>query len=168
MSCSSSSPKIDRGMLGEDFVAQWLRQQGWHIVHRRWRCRWGELDIIAMPSLPLGHNSGGKQCPILVFVEVKTRRQGNWDEDGLLAVTESKQAKLWQTAELFLGDRPDLADYSCRFDVALVRCNSTGRVSPPLTVLSVEEQLSGLTIKVGHPVELAGYQLILHDYIPEL
>jgi hypothetical protein len=35
-------------------------------------------------------------------------------------------------------------------------------------VPAVEEQLSGLTIKVGHPVELAGYQLILQDYIPEL
>ncbi|GET38194.1 hypothetical protein MiSe_29480 [Microseira wollei NIES-4236] len=41
------SSAADIGILGEDFVASWLQAQGWTILHRRWRCRWGELDIIA-------------------------------------------------------------------------------------------------------------------------
>ncbi len=171
MSYSSSrqfppvSQKIDRGILGEELVVKWLTQQDWQIFHRRWQCRWGELDIIAMTTSPFKDNLGQK-FPLLVFVEVKTRSQGNWDEDGLLAVTESKQAKLWQTAEIFLSDRPELANYSCRFDVALVKCNYTQKDYTQLRTTSLEEELSRLTIEVGHSVEFAGYQLVLQNYIP--
>jgi len=38
---------LDIGVLGEELVAQWLQSTGWVILHRRWRCRWGEIDIIA-------------------------------------------------------------------------------------------------------------------------
>jgi putative endonuclease len=127
------------GTLGENLVAEWLQHQGWEILHRQWHCRWGEIDIIALGTdteiedketqqnyqlrmsnypFPITHS----QFPTLAFVEVKTRRRGNWDADGMLAVSAAKQAKLWQTAEIFLSDRPDLANHPCRFDVALVRC----------------------------------------------
>ncbi|MGD1712691.1 YraN family protein [Hydrocoleum sp. CS-953] len=173
MSLSSSSQstyisqKIDKGILGEELVAKWLNQQGWQILHRRWQCRWGELDIIAMKNSPFRNNSGQNftNFSILAFVEVKTRSRGNWDEDGLLAVTESKQAKLWQTAEIFLSDRPELADCSCRFDIALVRCNYIQKNSPFPIAPSTEEKLSELTVEIGNSVELAGYQLILQNYI---
>ncbi|NEQ37124.1 MAG: YraN family protein [Okeania sp. SIO3I5] len=161
------SPKIDKGILGENLVAKWLIQQGWQILHRRWQCRWGELDIIAVKTAPL-KDSSSQNLPnssIIAFVEVKTRSRGNWDENGLLAITESKQTKLWQTAELFLSDRPELADYSCRFDVALVRCNYTQKKSPFPIATSREEQLSKLTVEIGNSVNLAGYQLILQNYI---
>ena len=164
-SSNSVSSRFDRGMLGEELVAQWLRQQGWQVIERRWRCRWGELDIIAIKTSALT-DVHSISCPIMVFVEVKTRGHGNWDRNGLLAVTEAKQSKLWQTAEMFLADRPDLADYSCGFDVGLVSCNFI--TSPDFShpkVLSPQEQLSNLTIKLGHPVMLMGYQLILEDYI---
>ncbi|MDZ8106539.1 MAG: YraN family protein [Nostoc sp. DedQUE12a] len=35
------------GHFGEDLVAQWLQSTGWVILHRRFSCRWGEIDIIA-------------------------------------------------------------------------------------------------------------------------
>ncbi|MGB3509082.1 MAG: YraN family protein [Microcoleaceae cyanobacterium] len=161
---NSVSRRADRGLLGEELVAQWLRQQGLRIIEQRWRCRWGELDIIAMKTSALT-DVHSTSCPILIFVEVKTRGHGNWDGDGLLAVTEAKQAKLWQTAEMFLAERPDLADYSCRFDVALVRCNSTSRDFSHPKVLSLQKQLSNLTIELRHPILLMGYQIILQDYI---
>lgn len=161
---NSVSRRADRGLLGEELVAQWLTQKGWRIIERRWRCRWGELDIIAMKTSALT-DVHSNSCPILIFVEVKTRGHGNWDRNGLLAVTEAKQAKLWQTAEMFLADRTDLVDSSCRFDVALVRCNSTSRDFSDPKVLSLQEQLSNLTIELGHPILIMGYQLILQDYI---
>ena len=138
---SPSTPNSrDIGTFGENLVAEWLQQQGWEILHRQWHCRWGEIDIIAlgtdeeceiqedsrlrMPNaqFPIPNSP----FPTLVFVEVKTRRRGNWDADGMLAVTVAKQAKLWQTAEIFLSNHPDLVNHSCRFDVALVRCEPIG------------------------------------------
>ncbi len=105
----------DIGELGEEMVAQWLQAQGWEILYRRWRCRWGELDLVALqcPELPSMER-------LLVFVEVKTRRWGNWDANGLLSITPQKQAKILQVAQIFLAAHPDWASFPCRFDVALV------------------------------------------------
>ena len=138
----SSTPNV--GELGEQLVAQWLHTQNWLILHHRWRCRWGEIDLIAQPaewgtggeleqkhSLPSletqqqpnsVRTTSGSTNPAssLAFVEVKTRSSGNWDADGRLAITPQKQAKIWRTAQLFLAERPDLAHLPCRFDVALV------------------------------------------------
>ncbi len=100
------------GELGEQIVGQWLESQGYVIRNYRWRCRWGEIDIIA--EEPTSNT--------LVFVEVKTRKalSNNWDEGGLTAVSVAKQKKIYQTAQLFLAQYPNLADLYCRFDVALV------------------------------------------------
>jgi putative endonuclease len=87
---------LDIGLLGEELVIQWLQSTGWVILHHRWRCRWGEIDIIARlepqkksDKYPLPSHS----FPMLVFVEVKTRSRGNWDLGGLLSITQQKQAK---------------------------------------------------------------------------
>jgi putative endonuclease len=130
-----SSP--DLGKLGENLVAEWLRSQGCTILEQRWTCKTGELDLVA-------------QCSdsILAFVEVKTRSPGNWDHDGLLAITSTKQKKLWKTAQLYLLKHPELAEQCCRFDVAIVRCHPKAQRVP-----------SGFTRM------LSGYQLTLQDYI---
>lgn len=141
----SGSPSTRHlGSLGEQLVANWLSQRGWQVMGQQWHCRWGELDLVVV--------STAGDC--LAFVEVKTRRSGNWDELGALAITPRKQAKLWKTAELFLLAHPDLAELPGRFDVALVKC----------------EKLTGWQ-SIGHaPHEGAiliasGYRLTLQDYI---
>ncbi len=135
------------GELGEQFVAEWLQAQNWVILHHRWRCRWGEIDLIAqqpgndtevletkdwenepksikIPEVSHSHSPYHSVIPSpgLAFIEVKTRSPRNWDADGLLAITPQKQAKLWQAAQLFLSQFPALANVPCRFDVALVSC----------------------------------------------
>ncbi|BAU67267.1 hypothetical protein STA3757_46780 [Stanieria sp. NIES-3757] len=98
------------GELGEKFVAQWLETQGYQLYYHRWRCRWGEIDLIFYEQ----------NINNLVFVEVKTRSHKNWDANGLLAINHQKQHKLFLSAELFLSEHPELINFPCRFDVALV------------------------------------------------
>ncbi len=85
--------KIDRrkalGALGEDLADAYLQKNGYTIVYRNFRCRLGEIDIIA------------ERRGILTFIEVKTRVSQKY---GLPAeaVTFAKQRKLRRTAECFL------------------------------------------------------------------
>jgi len=152
------------GNLGEDFVAQWLELQGWEILHRRWRTRWGEIDIIAIaPDGEMGKLTNYQlpitnyPLPTIIFVEVKTRRRRNWDNDGILAVNATKQAKIWQGAEIFLSQRPDLADYPCRFDVALVGCE----LSQPDNQQEYPQNLA-----ISQSVTIGNMRLTLQNYIP--
>ncbi|NET09404.1 MAG: YraN family protein [Symploca sp. SIO2B6] len=126
------------GQFGEQFVGQWLQQQGWVLLHQRWRCRWGEIDIIAQQSVP---------TPLLILVEVKVRSEGNWDSDGLLSITVKKQKKLLMATQLFLSKFPELDNLPCRFDVALVKhtkksCGSTsaGPQDESLTTLQFQQR----------------------------
>lgn len=141
------------GELGERLVSQWLAARGWTILHHRWQCRWGEIDLIArLPSAQGGTDT-------LAFIEVKTRRGGNWDEGGLLAITPRKQAKLRRTARLFLAQFPHLADLACRFDVALVSYAIGGAAAGDRS--PGEES----ALAIGQPVACQGYQLLLQDYL---
>lgn len=152
------------GLLGEAFAAQWLQSQGWQIIERRWRCRWGELDLIA--QLDQRSSQLPTEDSMLVFIEVKTRSQGNWDADGVFAVTPQKQARLWRAAQYFLSQNPQMANLPCRFDVILVSCQPAQS-----DLLGDHSALEGplLTrepIVLGQPVAIAGYQFRLRSHIP--
>lgn len=154
---SASTPnRQETGILGENLVAEWLQAQGWEILHRRWRCRWGELDLIALGEERGHFRADVPESPIVLFVEVKTRSQGNWDADGMLAMSEAKQAKLWQAAEIFLSTHPELANCPCRFDVALVRCHRAQPDNQP--------ELTS-TVAIGQPIRIGDCCLTLQEYI---
>lgn len=159
----------DVGVLGEELVSQWLRCTSWIILYRRWRCRWGEIDIIATQPVEQQPTRQAQSC--LAFVEVKTRSRGNWDAGGLLSITPQKRRKLSQTARYFLATHSNFADYPCRFDVAVVGCKrlstkpSHDSVETPITVATSAESFI-LPVQLGQAVSVAGYQLILQDYIP--
>ena len=78
------------GKAGEDFVAQYLKSQGYIIIKRNWRdSRYGELDIVAE----------NREC--IAFVEVKTR-QKNSLVSGAEAVDLSKQQRTKNAAHNFM------------------------------------------------------------------
>jgi putative endonuclease len=124
--------RAELGQLGEQLVCQWLIAKNAQVLYRRWHSRFGEIDLIAR-----GPSGQGKlRCEMLAFIEVKTRSQGNWDADGLLAITRTKQKKLQITARYFLVRHPYLAELPCRFDIALVSCLNSS-IEPPANLLTV-------------------------------
>ncbi|PSB10825.1 YraN family protein [Pleurocapsa sp. CCALA 161] len=137
------------GTLGEQLVARWLQLRNYELLEYNWRCRWGEIDLVAQD--PTG---------AIAFVEVKTRSAYNWDVDGLLSINATKQQKLIQTASLFLSKHPDLAELPCRFDVGLVSyqsCNATAKANFNF------DQINHL--KIGQAIIVERHQLTLKDYL---
>lgn len=100
------------GRRGEDRAAQYLRRRGYRILARNWRCRLGEIDLIALDG------------DTLVFVEVKTRR-GDVFGAPELAVTPRKQRQLTKAALSFIMSRK-LGHLSGRFDVVAIRHTAQG------------------------------------------
>jgi putative endonuclease len=94
------------GNRGERAAIRFLRKQGYRILHRQYRNRIGEIDIVA------------KDGNGIVFVEVKTRTSvaaGNPVE----AVTLSKQKQLTKLALSYLK-RYGLLEHAARFDVIAI------------------------------------------------
>lgn len=107
-----------RGRWGEDLAAEFLEQQGYRIVDRNWKCRFGELDLVA--------EGGGFLC----FVEVKLRRSDRFGA-GAERVDRRKQEKLRIAAELYLQACP--TDLQPRFDVIQVFApNGLGTKNPKI------------------------------------
>lgn len=115
------------GEIGEKLVQKWLIQKKWQILQHRWRCRLGEIDLIALT----------KSFNSLAFIEVKTRSQNNWDENGILAITSQKQLKLTRAATYFIAQYPQYSDFSCRFDVVLVNYQKINSQSCPIAESSL-------------------------------
>ena len=95
------------GDRGEAAAAQYLRKRGCQLLASQWRCRYGELDLVA-------RDRDGTIC----FVEVKLR---GGDLAGLPreAVDRRKRERLRTAAEAYLSQH-DLEDAPARFDVAEV------------------------------------------------
>ena len=94
------------GEAGENLAVRELTARGYAILERRYRSRYGEIDIIAQAG------------ETLVFVEVKART-GNAFGGGGAAVTRQKQQRIARLAEEFLARRR-IVDRPCRFDVVTV------------------------------------------------
>ena len=101
-----------RGRAGEDAAAALYRGLGFDLLSRNWRCRAGELDLVA------GRDD------LIVFCEVKARSGGAFG-GGFEAVTAAKQRKVRQLAELFLAAH-ELLPERVRFDVASVHLGPRG------------------------------------------
>ena len=94
------------GSCYENLAADFLTEHGLHIRERNYRCRIGEVDLIAMD---------GKY---LVFVEVKYRSSGG-NGVAAAAVDIHKQKRISRAASFFLI-RYGYQEPPCRFDVVAI------------------------------------------------
>ncbi len=107
--CSAHRMSNERqqiGIEGESRACAELESLGYHIIERRYRSRFGEIDIVA--------NDAGT----VVFVEVKTKTNDSFG-DPVEEVTPQKQRQLVSMGQEYATYRcaPNTA---CRFDVVAV------------------------------------------------
>ncbi|MCD8375644.1 MAG: YraN family protein [Oscillospiraceae bacterium] len=109
------------GRWGEAQAAQWLRRHGYRLLAAGYRCRFGEIDLIA---------SDGKY---ICFTEVKLRKSADFGTAGQ-AVDLRKQQRLRQTARFYLAAHPTALQP--RFDVAEIYApEGTATKSPRINYL---------------------------------
>lgn len=101
------------GREGEARAADYLRKKKYEVIGSNYRCRFGELDLIA------------KKRELVIFVEVKLRKNDRFGA-AADAVTASKQDKLRKTAASWLASHD--CDAPARFDVIEVYTD-TGRIN---------------------------------------
>jgi putative endonuclease len=94
----------ETGRRGEEAAAHYLAARGWRILHRNWRCRLGELDIVA------------EDGDTLVFVEVRTRAPHGRFGTAAESVDARKRRKLASLAQVYLA-MTGRRNASVRFDV---------------------------------------------------
>ncbi|OFX14272.1 MAG: YraN family protein [Armatimonadetes bacterium RBG_16_58_9] len=87
-------------------AASELGKRGYRIIGSNYRCRSGEIDLIA------------RDGDTLVFVEVRCKRTADYGTPAE-SITQAKQQKLAATAQHYLIEH-GLEDVDCRFDVAEV------------------------------------------------
>lgn len=97
----------ETGSRYEEITAKLLENQGFEILERNYRCRKGEIDLIA------------KESGYLVFIEVKYRRNSR-KGFAAEAITEAKQKRICRVADDYLMRHGIFPDTGIRFDVAAI------------------------------------------------
>lgn len=99
---------MERSVVGykaELVVAQYLLEKGYAILHRNWRKKWGEIDIVA------------KKDGILVFIEVKANTSNRAGFDPLVRANQDKIRKVARTAQTYLATYEYPAEQDWQIDV---------------------------------------------------
>lgn len=92
------------GARAEDVCASLMGEAGLRLLSRNWRCRHGEIDLVAVDR------------GTLVFAEVRLRRDRRFG-GAAESITAAKRSRLLAAAGLYAARRPSMP---CRFDVMLL------------------------------------------------
>ncbi len=95
-----------KGEEAEQIAAKYLADQGYEILERNFRCKVGEIDVIA------------RHRGELAFVEVRSRHSAG-ALDPIHSIDRKKQRKIIRTAEVYLSRHFQTPPF-CRFDVLIV------------------------------------------------
>ncbi len=104
-SIESKRKDLARGAYAELAAALALRLKGYRIIARGWRCRHGEIDIIA------------RRGQLICFVEVKARPSL---VEAATSITGEKRARLQRAIRSWLSAQRRLDQHSFRADAMLV------------------------------------------------
>jgi putative endonuclease len=96
---------LARGRRGEWLAAWFLRLKGYRVVECNFRCKLGEIDIVA------------RRGDLVVFVEVKARPDPG---EAIDAVGWQGQRRIADAANIWIGHQPDAHRLSWRFDIVAV------------------------------------------------
>lgn len=104
------------GNYGESIARDHLKQKGYQVIDRNYRCPFGEIDIIMRDN------------HLVVFVEVKTRNE-KWLEYGApeQAVNFRKKKRISRLAKYYLNRHRELGNTDYRFDIVSVLVNQQGK-----------------------------------------
>lgn len=103
------------GDSAERVAAMHLEQNGYRIIARNVRTRYGEIDIIA------------EDADGIAFVEVKARRTRNHGAPEE-AITSRKQLKLVQLGDAFIAENQMFAEKAWRIDVVAIELDKAGKL----------------------------------------
>jgi putative endonuclease len=95
------------GVIGEEIATTIISQKGYQILENNYRCKIGEIDIIASNK------------EYLVFIEVKTRTVGKTLVDPLISITQKKRQKV-KNLGLFYVQQKSIYHKQPRFDVIAI------------------------------------------------
>lgn len=104
--------RIFFGKRGEDEAARYLEKRGYKVIASNYRCRLGEIDIIA------------RDGDALVFVEVKTRGGAGYGS-GAEAVDARKQRRIIAVSEVYMNEN-NISDTAVRYDVVSIGRSGDG------------------------------------------
>ncbi len=116
------------GIYGEDIAVKYLEAKGYAILTTNYRCKMGEIDIIAADG------------NTIVFIEVKTRSTDKYGQPREF-VNHSKQNKIIKTALHYIVNK-NLTDYMSRFDIVDILVDKNGR-SNNITLIKNAFEYSG-------------------------
>jgi len=102
------------GDIGEKTAIEYLKKQGYHIFETNFKCKQGEIDIIAADN------------DTIVFVEVKTRSSDAYGQPSE-AVNYYKRRKIVQVALAYLTQRK-LFNWMSRFDIVEIITDHTDKI----------------------------------------
>lgn len=103
---ASMTERQRRGALAEERAATLLQQAGYQILLRNYRCRGGELDIVA------------RRGQLLLVAEVRLRASGAFG-GAAQSITAAKRRRMLFATRHLLARRPRLARLAVRFDAIL-------------------------------------------------
>lgn len=103
------------GAQVENLAEKWLRKKGLKLLHKNFRCKCGEIDLIMLDK------------NTIAFIEVRLRTNKSF-ATGAETVTYQKQQKIINTANYYLQRNTKMIERPIRFDVISVSRKQTGTI----------------------------------------
>ncbi|NBI29557.1 YraN family protein [Chengkuizengella marina] len=120
MNKNVKNQRLKIGQIGEQLAVKYLKSNNYHIIETNWRCKLGEIDIIAYKK------------DTLVLLEVRTRRDTGRFGTPQESIDYKKQNKVRSASQVFLLQNNKL-NAKIRFDAICILLNKKGD-----TLLSID------------------------------